>query len=81
MVERELARGREKRFLGSVWRLGRVELTRTDGQLTDGGRVFQALRPSESLSSTGPQSVRLAARSAPWARVASASSAVWSTVQ
>ena len=50
MVERELAKRREKRFQGSVWRLGSLALTRTHGQLTEHGRAFHALLPSESLS-------------------------------
>ena len=49
-VERELAKGRGERFAGSTWRLGGLALTCTDGQLTDNGRVFHQLRPSESLS-------------------------------
>ena len=64
LVEREFARGRDKRFAGSVWRLGEFALTRTDGQLTEYGHVFRALRPEESLSHFDRSSERATAMQA-----------------
>jgi hypothetical protein len=50
MVARELEKHREKRFTGSVWRIGRHALTTVDGRLTDIGHAFRRLRPAEDLS-------------------------------
>ena len=50
IVDRALLRRKEARFAGSVWRLGRVALTTTDGQLTDAGHLFRARRPEADLS-------------------------------
>jgi hypothetical protein len=50
LLDRELQRGRTKRFGGSRFRLGAVDLTRVDGTLTDAGRAFLKLHPDESLN-------------------------------
>ena len=50
IVARELEKHREKRFSGSVWRIGRHTLTTVDGKLTDLGHAFRRLRPTEDLS-------------------------------
>ena len=49
MLDRELERGRANRFGGSRFRIGEVNLTRTDGVLTDAGREYLKRRPDESL--------------------------------
>ena len=49
LLDRELQRGRTKRFGGSRFRLGEVDLTRTDGVLTDAGKEYLKRHPDESL--------------------------------
>lgn len=49
VVARELAKGRGKRYSGSVWRLGRHALTTVEGRPTDLGHAFLRVRPSEDL--------------------------------
>ena len=63
-VARELARNRKPRYVGSVWKLGRVLLTTIDGKLTGAGRVFRAQNPSVSLSHFDHRSERIAGRQA-----------------
>ena len=80
LVEVQFGKGREKRYHGSVWRLGPLALTRTDGQLTDAGRAFQELRPTESLShiDRDTESVAGSQVRVQTTRAVSASSAAWS---
>ena len=50
VLARLLARNAKLKFSGSVWRLGRQALTKTDGEPTSLGHAYLAAHPDASLS-------------------------------
>ena len=62
LVDRALRKNKEARSAGSVWRLGRLALTTTDGQLTDVGNNFLARRPEVDLPHYNRASERITGR-------------------